>query len=90
MSIQEYATEMGYTVQEILNQCKELGIKKTKASDILDDDDIIVLDNSMNLISTDTDTTHEDEDVLDDAASRILSQSNFIDDTIEKKTKNKN
>ncbi len=85
MSIQEYATEMGYTVQEVLNQCKELGIKKTKASDILDDDDIIVLDNSMNLISTETDATHEDNDVLDNAVEELLSESNILEEHGEKK-----
>ncbi|MDD4795210.1 MAG: translation initiation factor IF-2 [Bacilli bacterium] len=87
MSIQEYAAEMGYTVQEVLGKCNELGIKKTEGSDILDDDDIIVLDNSMNLISTDTDATHEDNDVLDDAVEEILKESNFIKEDTERKQK---
>lgn len=85
MSIQEYATEMGYTVQEVLNQCKELGIKKTKASDVLTDDDVIVLDNSMNLISTDTVITHEEDEALDDAAEKVLRESNFIKEETERK-----
>ena len=27
MSVQEYAEEMNFTVQDVLNKCKELGIK---------------------------------------------------------------
>ena len=85
MSIQEYAKETGYTVQEVLNQCKELGIKKTQATDMLDDEDIIVLDNSMNLISTETDTTHEDEEVLDTVVEEILKENIFLEHPTEKK-----
>ncbi|NLL01924.1 MAG: translation initiation factor IF-2 [Mollicutes bacterium] len=87
MSIQEYAKETGYTVQEVLNQCKELGIKKTQATDMLDDEDIIVLDNSMNLISTETDTTHEDEEVLDTVVEEILKENIFLEHPTEKKQK---
>ena len=88
MSVKEYATELGYTVQEVLDKCKELGIKITASTDILDDDAVIVLDNSMNLISSDSDINHEDHEILDDTVEEIISESNYIkEDSQEKKQK---
>ena len=52
MSIKEYADSMNCTVQEILNKCRELGIKASDKDSFLEDDDIIVLDNAINIIST--------------------------------------
>ncbi len=78
MSVKEYASELGYSIQEVLDQCKELGIKINSSTDILDDDAIIMLDNSMNLISSDSDINHEDEEILDDTVEEIISESNFI------------
>lgn len=91
MSVKEYASEQGYTVQEVLDKCKELGLKISKAGDILDDDSIIVLDNSMNLISSDKDTTHDDEEVLDEVVEDILSETNLIKEqhTVRKQKLNK-
>ena len=43
MSIKEYAESMGCTVQEILNKCKELGIKADSKDTFLEDDDIIII-----------------------------------------------
>ena len=42
MSIKEYADSMNCTVQEILNKCRELGIKASDKDSFLEDDDIIV------------------------------------------------
>lgn len=72
MSIKEYAEEMGFTVQEVLNKCKELGINAENAETILSDDDFVTLDISMNLISTDSETNFDDIDALDDAVEEIL------------------
>lgn len=72
MSIKEYAESMGCTVQEILNKCKELGIKADSKDTFLEDDDIIVLDNAINIISTNTESTFEDNDALDEAVENIL------------------
>ena len=72
MSIKEYAEEMGFTVQEVLNKCKELGINVSSADEYLSDDDFVTLDVSMNLISTDNETNFEEEDALDDAVDEIL------------------
>ncbi len=75
MSIKEYAAEMGYTVQEVLDKCTDLGLKITNGNDMIDDDTIIVLDNSMNLISTDTDIDLDEEEILEDTAQAIINES---------------
>ena len=78
MSVKEYAGDMNYTVQEVLKKCKELGLKINNADDILDDDAIIMLDNSMNLISTDTALDIDDNDTLDDAVEELLDETNLV------------
>lgn len=89
MSIKDYANEMNFTVQEVLNQCKELGIKASDGNYLLSDDDIIMLDNSMNLISTDSEANFDDIDALDDAVDEILGDQK--DYTVKKqKLKKKN
>ena len=75
MTVKEYATESGYTVQEIIDKCKELDIKVTNADDYLDDDGIIMLDNTMNLISTETEMDYNDVDELDEAVENIMLDS---------------
>lgn len=74
MSIKEYADSMNCTVQEILNKCRELGIKARDKDSFLEDDDIIVLDNAINIISTNTESTFEDNDALDEAVENILGE----------------
>ena len=74
MSIKEYADSMNCTIQEILNKCRELGIKASDKDSFLEDDDIIVLDNAINIISTNTESTFEDNDALDEAVENILGE----------------
>ena len=89
MIIKYYANEMNFTIQEVLNQCKELGIKANDGNFMLSDDDIIMLDNSMNLISTDSEANFDDIDALDDAVDEILGDQK--DYTVKKqKLKKKN
>ena len=91
MSIKEYADEMGYTVQEVLNKCKELGIKISSADEVLSDDDFVTLDLSMNLISTDSETNFEEEDALDDAVDELLGDKIEVTEKKQKlKKKNSN
>ena len=75
MTVKDYANESGFTVQEVLEKCKELDIKVNNADDILDDDGIIMLDNSMNLISTETEMDYEERDELDEAVENIMMDS---------------
>lgn len=77
MSVREYASDTNHTVAEILKKCEELGIKVKNADSDLSEDDIIILDNASNLISTAVDTSLEEEDVIDEAVEDILETTNL-------------
>ena len=46
MTLEEYASDVGKTVDEIIALCDNLGIKYEDEETILNDEDIIVLDNN--------------------------------------------
>ena len=77
MSVKEYALDTNSSVAEILKKCSELGIDVKSGDDDLTEDDIIILDNTINLISTDTDTTLDDEDVIDEAVENLVESNNL-------------
>ena len=77
MTVKDYAEESGFSVQEVLDKCKELDIKVSNGSDYLDDDGIIMLDNTMHLISTETEMDYSDADELDEAVENIMLDSNL-------------
>ena len=77
MSVQEYAEEMNFTVQDVLNKCKELGIKANSKEDYLDDEAIIMLDNCMNLINSDSELNFEETDAIDDVIEDIMDYDNI-------------
>ena len=79
MNIKDYAKDVNLSVAEVLRKCSELGIK-ADANGFLTDDDIIMLDNTINLISTNKETTYEEEDQIDDVIEKVL-QSENIDKT---------
>lgn len=83
MKVSDYAFDVNLSVAEILKKCRELEINVKTADDYLSDDDIIMLDNTINIISTDEEITYEEEDDIDDKVDEIISSS-----TIEKKIKN--
>lgn len=83
MKVSDYAFDVNLSVAEILKKCRELEINVKSADDYLSDDDIIMLDNTINIISTDEEITYEEEDDIDDKVDEIISSS-----TIEKKIKN--
>lgn len=56
-SVKDYAKEMGITVQEVLKKCAFLGITANAATDILEEDDVIMLDNCLNIM----DSVEDDE-----------------------------
>jgi len=67
MTVYEYASDMNKSVSEILNLCKNLGIKVNDEDDKLYDDDIILLDNEIeNTESVNEMEETVDEDNLDD------------------------
>ena len=77
MNVKEYANDTGHSVAEILKKCKELGIKVQNAEDELSEDDIIILDNTINLISTDEETTLDEEDAIDEAVEDLVESNNI-------------
>ena len=58
LSVKEYAEEMGITVQEVLKKCAFLGINANEATDILEEDHVIMLDNAIDILEA-----VEEEDV---------------------------
>jgi len=90
MTVKDYANESGFSVQEVLDKCKELDIKCSNADDYLDDDGIIMLDNTMHLISTETEMDYDAIDELDEAVENIMLDSNLSNkekNTVIKKEK---
>ena len=77
MTVIEYAEEMNFTVQDVLNKCKELGIKVTKKDELLDTDAIIMLDNTMNVISSDDELNFEETDAIDDVVEDLMLDDNL-------------
>ena len=77
MSVQDYAEDMNFTVQDVLNKCKELGIKINSKDDILDYDAIVMLDNSMNLINTDSELNFEETDAIDSVVEDLMLDDNI-------------
>ena len=77
MTVKEYAVDVNLTPAEILKKCQELGIEVNDASDVLTDDDIIILDNAIALISTDEDITYEEADEIDDVVDLIIESQNI-------------
>lgn len=77
MTVKEYAIDVALTPAEILKKCQELGIEVKDATDVLTDDDIILLDNTINLISTDDDVTFDEADEIDDVVETIIESGNI-------------
>ena len=77
MSVKEYANDTNHSVAEILKKCNELGIDVKSGDDELTEDDIIILDNTINLISTDEETDYEEEDAIDEVVENLVESNNL-------------
>lgn len=75
MKVSEYASDVNLSVAEILKKCHELAINVNNKDDYLTDDDIIMLDNTINLISTDEEITFEEEEDIEDKVDEIMTSS---------------
>lgn len=75
MKVSEYANDVNLSVAEILKKCHELAINVNNKDDYLTDDDIIMLDNTINLISTDDEVTFEEEEDIEDKVDEIMTSS---------------
>lgn len=89
MTVKDYAKDVNLSVAEILKRCQELGINVKSATDELVDDDIIMLDNTINLISTDEEITFEEDEEIDDKVDEILTSSTFDKEMKESVSKQK-
>ncbi len=68
-SVKEYADEMGITVQEVLKKCAFLSINVKEADDMLSEDAVIMLDNTINIMDSveeenDYSTSEEEETLV--------------------------
>ena len=77
MLVKEYALDVNLSVAEILKKCNELGINISSGDDELTDDDIIMLDNIINIISTNEDTTFDEEEEIDEKVDELISSKNI-------------
>ncbi len=75
MNVKEYAESVDLSVAEVLKKAQEIGIEVKNASDELSEDDVIILDNAISLISTDTEATLEDNDDIDEVVEEIMESS---------------
>lgn len=87
MSVKDYAQDLNLSVAEVLKKCMELGIKATNGEDILLDDDIIMLDNTLNLISTDEEITYDEDELVENIAIDIMESKNISESNTSKKQK---
>ncbi len=85
MTVKEYAESVNLTVAEILKKCETLGIEVKTPQDVLSDDDVINLDFATNLISTDSESSFEDEDSIDEVVEDLVATTNIH--TMDSETK---
>lgn len=87
MSVKDYANELGFSVAEVLKKCSELGIKAKTSDYMLEDDDIIMLDNTLNLISTEAEITYDEDELVENIAIDIMESKNIQESNTSKKQK---
>ena len=97
MTVQDYAESMNYTVQDVLNKCKELGVNVSSKDDLLDDDTIVMLDNTMFSLDDENDLQIETEDeevivdrIMEDNRVNTIAKNNVTSKEKFNKNKNKN
>ena len=77
MSVQEYAEDINRTVESVLSKCKELNIPVNEAEDLLDEEAIIILDNSLD----------DDEDVMEEVVKPVKPKKNKQEKNKDKQIK---
>ena len=91
MTLEEYANDVGKTIEEIMTLCDKLGINFEDENTLLEDTSIVLLDNNMNEPEEEIEEIDEDienEEELDEKAEELaLSTKYDIDDTSENVTK---
>ena len=77
MNVRDYANDVNLSVAEVLKKCMEIGIEVSNGDDELTDDDIIMLDNVINLISTDEEVTYDEDEEIEDVVDDIIEANNI-------------
>jgi translation initiation factor IF-2 len=89
MKVKEYAQDVNLSVAEIIKKCHDLAINVSSGDDELTDDDIIMLDNTINLISTDEEITFDEDEELVEKVDDIISSKNINSKVVNAESKQK-
>ncbi len=91
MNLNDYANDIGKSVEEVMSLCDSLGIKYEDENSFLSDDDIIMLDNNLPPDESDEETVEDysDEDELieedeDDIAEELAKNTKIDLDNSQK------
>ena len=88
MSVLEYAQDVNKTVTEILNMCKRLNIPATSEDDMLDEEAITELDNS--LVADDEEELLYEEELIVNESKKTENESNSSKQMKQIQTQNTN
>lgn len=80
MSVLEYAEDMNKKVEEVLKMCESLGIKVSKADDLLDDDAIVELDNAF---ANESDEDISSDVLVDEEIIKKMDEDDYYDNAID-------
>lgn len=84
MTVEEYALDTNLSIETILKKCKGLGINVKNKDDILEDDDIIILDNSLDneesLLSEELESKYD----FEDRAENLLGSEHINEGKVKK------
>ncbi len=87
MTVKDYAESINLSVAAVLKKCSELGINVKSGEDNLSDDDIITLDYTLDLISTDNEISYDEDELIENAAIDIMESNNITESNTSKKQK---
>ena len=88
MNILEYAMDVSKDVSEIINLCKELGIKKSKEDDFLTDEEITMLDSEIDNQKENLNPDYELDEELEEKVSNLVDSIDIdLDEVNTKKEK---
>ena len=74
MNLNDYASDIGKTVEEVMSLCDSLGIEYKDAETILSDDDIIMLDNNLPPDDGDEVTEVSEEQLIEEEQEDIAEE----------------
>ena len=86
MDVKEYSLEIGISTDKIISKCKELGFDINSENDVLDDEIIIILDNSFNTIEeiNEVDEALTDKYELEDRANELIESTGIKEEAVKK------